>query len=269
MAGSLLYSARQHGGGAFVSGERMASSDVVVEAFTELASSYEKTVDRELRQYWGLSYEQFVQQLVRMVPVNEGDLVLDIATGTALIPLEISEKLGARGQAVGLDITPAMLQQAQKSIEVAGSPSNIRLICASALELPFLERTFDVVICGLGTHHMDVPKMLSEARRVLRRGGCLIMIDVGASAFWRSFWGRSLLKILLRIYKLSQRNSARSQAEEEAFENVRTADEWRMILSDLGFTHIEIEESRARHQWYPCALNIRATTRDTGETWSC
>jgi ubiquinone/menaquinone biosynthesis C-methylase UbiE len=236
----------------------MTGSNIVIEAFTELAPSYEETVDRELRQFWGLSYGQFIDRFVGMMPVNKGDVVLDVATGTALIPLRIAGKVEAKGQVIGLDITLAMLRYAQKNIEAAGSSACINLVCASAMDMPFVEGTFDVVICGLGTHHMDVPKMLAEMRRVLRRGGKLIMADVGASAFWRSFWGIIWLRILLVRYGLTYR-SARWRAELKAFPNIRTADEWRALLSGSDFTKIAITELKARHSWHPCALIMQAT----------
>jgi ubiquinone/menaquinone biosynthesis C-methylase UbiE len=235
----------------------MTVNDVVIEAFTELAPRYQETMDRELRQFWGLSYEKLVDWLTEVASVNEGDVVLDVATGTASIPLKLVDKVGARGRVVGLDITLAMLQHGRKNVEANGSSSRINLVCASAMAMPFVEGVFDTAICGLGTHHMDVPQLLSEARRVLKTGGHLIMADVGASPFWRSFWGTALLRILLLRYGLTRR-SARAQAEVEAFPNVRTMDEWCTILSDHGFEKIEITESPARHRWYPCALMMKA-----------
>jgi len=235
----------------------MAGNDVIIEAFTELAPSYEETVDRELRQFWGLSYEEFVERLIEVAPINEGDVVLDVATGTALIPPKLVDKVGASGRIVGLDITLAMLKHGRKNLEATGSSSGISLVCASAMAMPFVEGVFDAVICGLGMHHMDVPQLLSEMRRVLKTEGELIMADVGASAFWRSSWGITLLKILLIRYGLTRR-SARAQAEVEAFPNIRTADEWCTILSGFGFTKIEITKSWARRPWYPCALIMRA-----------
>jgi len=235
----------------------MTGNDVVIEAFTELAPRYQETVNRELRQFWGLSYEELVDWLTEVASVNEGDVVLDVATGTALIPLKLVDKVGARGRVVGLDITLAMLKHGRKNVAATGSSSRINLVCASAMAMPFVEGVFDAAICGLGTHHMDVSQMLSEMRRVLKTGGHLIMADVGASPFWRSFWGTALLKILLIRYGLTRR-SARAQAEVEAFPNVRTADEWRTILSDFGFANIEVTESPARHRWYPCALIMKA-----------
>lgn len=236
----------------------MADNNVIIEAFTELAPRYEETMDRELRQFLGLSYEELVDRLVGAASVNEGDVVLDVATGTALIPLKLLDKVETGGRVVGLDITLAMLRHGRKNVEARGSSLCVSLVCASAVAMPFVEGVFDAAICGFGMHHMDVPQLLSEMRRVLKLGGSLIMADVGASTFWRSFWGIILLRIILAIYRLSHMSSARAQAEMEALANVRTVDEWRTILSDFGFTKIEITESPARRRWYPCALIMRA-----------
>ena len=61
------------------------------------------------------------------------------------------------------------------------------------MQIPLGADSFDVVMCGLGTHHMDVPLLLSEIRRVLRSEGHLVMADVGAPAAWRTLWGRALV----------------------------------------------------------------------------
>jgi ubiquinone/menaquinone biosynthesis C-methylase UbiE len=236
----------------------MADSETVVEAFTQLAPSYEETVDRELRDFLGLGYQQFIDRLVSLTAISERDTVLDVATGTALIPISVADMLGAEGQAVGLDITPAMLRYAQDNVEASDLASRVSLVCASGLEIPFVENTFDVVICGLGTHHMDVPRMLREMRRVLKRGGRLLLADVGASPSWRSWWGKVTLGLLLVRYSLTQ-SRERTRAELDAYSNVRTLAEWRTLLSESVFAGVEIDELRGRRMWYPHAFIIRAT----------
>jgi len=232
-------------------------SSVVEQAFTELAPSYVDTMDHELKEYWGVGYREFVSRLVASASIRPGEMVLDIATGTAIIPLEIIGKTNSWDPVVGLDITPAMLRQGHKYIQEKGKPFLITLVCASAMEMPFKEGAFNVAVCGLGTHHMEVPRMLSEVKRVLAKGGRLVITDVGASAFWRSQAGKLFLKLLLLRYGLLQ-GSARAEAEIEAFKNVRTADEWRDLLAEYGFVEIRVTEHRARRPWYPCALTLTA-----------
>jgi ubiquinone/menaquinone biosynthesis C-methylase UbiE len=236
----------------------MPGNDVVIEAFTELAAHYEETVDRELRQFWGLSYEEFVDWLTEVASVNAGDVVLDVATGTALIPLKLVDEVGARGRVVGLDITLAMLKHGRKSVEATSSSSRINLVCASAMAMPFVEGVFNVVICGLGMHHMDVPQVLSEMRHVLKEGGALFIAAVGARSFWKPLWVKAIIRTITWLYYVRTDNITRAWAEATSLSNVHTADEWRTILPDFGFTNIEVTESPARHRWYPCALIMRA-----------
>ena len=235
----------------------MSSEGAVTEAFTEMAPDYEGTVDRELRRLWGFGYRQFVERFVDMAAITEGAVVLDVATGTALIPMQLANLVGAKGWIVGLDITPGMLAQAQRNLDRAGISTRIDLTCASGLEMPFPAAIFDVVLCGLGTHHMDVPQMLSEMRRILKPGGRLVLADVGASPFWRSLWGRIWLRILMVQFGLTH-SRARTQAETEAFANMWSAGQWRAFLSEREFVDINITESRPRHAWYPSALLMTA-----------
>ena len=235
----------------------MTSNTVIEEAFTELASHYEETMDRELASFLGSSYSEFVDGLIALACVKDGDVVLDVATGTAHFPRKLAAKMGDKCRIVGLDITPAMLEYGRKKVKRLAGPARISLVCASGMAMPFGEGVFDIIVCGMGTHHMDVPRMLAEMRRVLKAGGRLTMVDVGASALWRSLWGAALLRILLVCYGVAQK-SARAQAEIEAFANIRTADEWRNLLADAGFSKIEVSETRARRFWYPHVLTMTA-----------
>jgi len=237
----------------------MTDNKVVIEAFTELAPRYEETVDQELRELWGVGYQEFINRLIETVSIGDGDIILDVATGTAQIPLTMMSKTKSRSQIIGLDITSAMLKYGLAKIKVQEGDTRIKLVCASAMSMPFANDAFDLVICGLGTHHMNVPQMLREMRRVLKTGGSLVMADVGRSPSWRSSWRIALLKILLIRYGLTRWSIRRARAEMEALPNIRLASEWHAILADLGFTKIEISADYAgRRSWYPDALFMKA-----------
>jgi ubiquinone/menaquinone biosynthesis C-methylase UbiE len=233
----------------------MSGDNTVLEAFTELAPRYEETMDRELRGFLGIGYQEFVDRLLEMAAVKEGETVLDVATGTALLPRTVA----TRASVVGLDITPDMLVHGRTKIEASGAMSSIRLICASGMAMPFAAGLFDVVICGFGAHHMDVPTMLNQMKRVARPGGRLALNAAGAPPFWRSPWASPLLRVLVAGLSLIGQ-SARIQAELSALAHVLTATEWRGALSKAGFTQINIAESFARRRWYPRVLAITAQT---------
>ena len=237
----------------------MTSSDAVVKAFTELAPRYADTMDRELRMFWGLRYKDFISQLVEIVPIRSSDVVLDVATGTARIPMTMVNQAEDGSVSVGLDITPAMLKYGLASIKANGLSSRIKLVCASAMDMPFSEGLFDMVICGFAMHHMDVPRVLSEITRVLKESGQLVLADVTAPSLWRASVASALLWIAALSYGLTHWRSARIRAEVAAIPNIRTVTEWRTILSDFGFEDIEIvAEFAGRRPWYPAVLALRA-----------
>ena len=237
--------------------EIMGDSDVLIEAFTELASTYEGAVDQELRQFWGVGYRKFVGWLVDKIPANDGGWILDVATGTAVIPQELASRNSMPDAVIGLDITPAMLRHARQNVARIDDSTCIQLLCASGMDMPFVDGWFDVVVCGLGTHHMDVPRMLAEMRRVLKASGTLVLADVAASPLWRSFVGRLWLRVLMIQYGMTE-SRARAQAEVEAFSNIRSRDEWQTLLSEYAFSDVEMIELRARRRWYPRALIMTA-----------
>lgn len=231
------------------------SNEVVLEAFTELAPHYEDTIDREVRELWGMGYRDFVRYLADRVPTADGQLLLDMASGTAISSVEIAGRMGAGGHVVGLDITPAMQTHGTTNICQAGLSSQIHQVCGSGMGIPFASSSFDVVICGLGTHHMDVPLLLAEIKRVLKSNGCFIMADVGAPAYWRSFLGQALMWLLIRVLRMLWR-SARIQAETDAVQTIHTTQEWRNLLAESGFGSVRIGEWPGRRFYYPCALMV-------------
>jgi ubiquinone/menaquinone biosynthesis C-methylase UbiE len=230
---------------------------IILDAFTELAPHYEDTIDWEVREFCGVGYRELIRHLVDSVPVIEGPRILDIASGTAVSSVEIATRTGAGSQVVGLDITPAMMAYGAGNVAAAGLGSRIHQVCGSGMEIPLSADSFDVVMCGLGTHHMDVPRLLSEIRRVLRSEGHFVMADVGAPAPWRTWWGRALVWLSIRLIRTFWR-SARVEAEADAIPSIRTAAEWRDLLIGFGFDSVEIVETPARRFWYPCVLILSA-----------
>lgn len=229
----------------------MTVSNGVVEAFTELAPHYVETVDRELRQFWGVAYPDFIRLLLDAVTVDGSLLILDLATGTAQIPLTLASRTADGCMIVGLDITPTMLRCGLANVQSQGISGRVRLICASAMEIPFNAGAFDLAICALATHHMYVPRLLSEAVRVLRPGGRLVMADVSAPPFWRSALGRVVVRLAAAGYSLTH-GGTRARAEVAAIPNVRTTQEWRTLFAELGFVDVELfTELRGRRLLYP------------------
>jgi len=236
----------------------MATKKTIVQAFTEMAPEYEQKVDGELHKFWGWSYAGFVDNLIQITPLRPGDRILDVATGTSVIPRELQYRGKSEGSIVGLDITLAMLNSGKQIMQSNGGMKDIHLACGSALSMPFRNDHFDVVLCGLASHHMDVTILLAEMNRVLKRGGHLTIADVGGSPAWRHPVIKNMIRMGTFLYFLPSEGPARARSESSALSNVRTVDEWGKALAQQGFGSIEITRLSTNHFWAPAPLVMRA-----------
>jgi ubiquinone/menaquinone biosynthesis C-methylase UbiE len=230
----------------------------IIEAFSEMAPRYEQVVDSELNRFWGWSYQGFVNLILASTPISPQDIVLDVATGTGVIPYHLEKAGHPHSQIHGLDITFSMLNHA--SHRLAGLDDQVKrnLVCASAMDMAYAKSTFTQVICGLATHHMDVEKLLLECLRVLQSGGKLTLADVGGSGLWKVPGLNFLLRVVVFAYFLLYENKSRAWAEARAVSNVLSKAEWNLILLGCGFRNIEIQELSSRYFWVPAPLLIKA-----------
>ena len=99
--------------------------------------------------------------------------VLDLATGTGDFALAASRLKPRR--VVGIDVAVQMLKIGQGKID-AGSA--LHLMAGDAESLPFADDSFDLVTVAFGVRNFGhIPTGLSEAWRVLRTGGELLILD--------------------------------------------------------------------------------------------
>ncbi len=238
----------------------MGEKNVIIEAFTELSPRYEQVVDGELKKFWGWSYDGFIENLIDSCHIKDEDIILDVATGTAVIPRKLLGRGKTKGKIFGLDITLAMLDQAAQKIKANGATTIIELTCGSAMAMPFQDGFFDIIICGLATHHLDVPVVLGEMKRVLKENGRLTIADVGGSAAWRLPVISHLIRLATFFYFLPKEGFARAFSEAKALANVYTASEWKEKLAGLGFKDITTLKLPSSHFWSPSPLVIGART---------
>jgi ubiquinone/menaquinone biosynthesis C-methylase UbiE len=236
----------------------MDEQNLIIETFEELSPRYEEVVDAELNLFWGWRYSEFVTTLLELTPIESKDRILDIATGTGVIPTTISTKKGSVRALHGLDITFGMLKRAKKHYRQANGKQPLRLTCASAMEMPYAKRSFDLVICGLATHHMSVPFLLSEMHRILEYEGRIAIADVGSSPLWRIPGVKLMLRIGAFIYFYFKENSQRAWAEAGAISNIRTKEEWHKLLLETGYEQIHIRKLKSKYRWIPDPLVLHA-----------
>ncbi|CAB1084993.1 hypothetical protein D1AOALGA4SA_12490, partial [Olavius algarvensis Delta 1 endosymbiont] len=127
----------------------------------------------------------------RWAPTNDYELVahdvsnfgmarriLDVGTGPGQLIFALQRAI-PYATLFGVDISPAMVAQAQKNMDASGHKSLIESMVASANALPFAEETFDRVVSTGSLHHWKAPiQALSEVYRVLKINGYALMYDL-------------------------------------------------------------------------------------------
>jgi demethylmenaquinone methyltransferase / 2-methoxy-6-polyprenyl-1,4-benzoquinol methylase len=102
--------------------------------------------------------------------------VLDVATGTAGVALELARRTDAH--VTGIDITEAMLRRGLAAVRREGLQARIALVSGQAEQLPFPDATFDALtFTYLLRYVADPAATLAELARVVRPGGAIASLE--------------------------------------------------------------------------------------------
>ena len=104
--------------------------------------------------------------------------VLDLGTGTALIPIELCQR-EPQARVLAIDLSVAMLDLARGNVEIASLTSQIMLDRVDGKGLPYADGRFAAVMSNSIVHHIPEPLgALGEAWRVLAPGGLIFIRDL-------------------------------------------------------------------------------------------
>jgi demethylmenaquinone methyltransferase / 2-methoxy-6-polyprenyl-1,4-benzoquinol methylase len=127
--------------------------------------------------------------MVSRVRTGPGARVLDVATGTAAVALELVSR--PDGRVVGLDQSEPMLREGVRRVAAAGRSERFVPVLGSGDRLPFADASFDAVTFTYLLRYVDDPAAtLRELARVIRPGGTLANLEfhVPANPAWRGLW---------------------------------------------------------------------------------
>jgi arsenite methyltransferase len=126
--------------------------------------------------------------------LRPGERVLDVGCGPGFLAAEMAAEVGPEGAVHGVDPSEAMLAIARRHGGAADFTTG------DALALPFGDETFDAAVATQVYEYVeDMPGALAEARRVLRRGGRLLILDTDwDSIVWHSSDRKRMLRVLER-----------------------------------------------------------------------
>ena len=152
----------------------MKQKEGIKKLYSRWAPIYE--LAHHLQTIWRDSkYRDIVANIVDIQP---GERVLDVSTGTGLTGLAALVKQ-PDAYVVGIDLTPAMLYQAQDNIKKYSAEGRFGIVIGDMEDLPFVNNSFDVIISTYGIGGIeDREKAFAEIVRVAKPGARIAAIEM-------------------------------------------------------------------------------------------
>ena len=120
-----------------------------------------------------------LDRMAKRLKIKPGSIVLDVGTGTGVFIPFLLRKIGEDGRIIALDIAERMLGRARAK----GFNGNIKYLCADVTDIPLGNEIFDIIVCYSSfPHFQDKPRALAEMKRVIKRGGRLLICHTSSRA---------------------------------------------------------------------------------------
>ena len=129
-----------------------------------------------------------------------GEKILEIGCGTGHSLVSLAQSVGTTGRVFGLDLSDRMLDVARANLRNAGLADRVELSTGDAVQLAFPAESLDAIFMSFTLELFDtpeIPKVLAECRRVLRRGGRIAVVAVSKEGE---------RGVMLRVYEWSHRH---------------------------------------------------------------
>ncbi len=166
--------------------------------------------------------------------------ILDLGTGTALIPVELCKRV-EDCRVMASDASYHMLDLARYHLEIASLTDRIQLDMADAKQMPYADEMFDIVISNSIVHHIAEPAaVLQAAVRVTKPGGLLFFRDLMRPET------EDQLDQLVETYS-GQESEHAQQLFRDSLHAALNLDEMRQIVTQLGFEPDTVLATSDRH----------------------
>ena len=172
----------------------MRTQDRLIETYRKKAKRYDVTS----RLYPAPGYPQRGQRLraVEALQLRCGAHVVDVACGTGLNFSLLQEQIGPEGRIVGVDLTDAMLAQAQQRVEANGW-SNVSLVQADAAAFEFPSEVDAILSTYALTQVPECREVVANGAAALSAGGRWVVLDLkvpGHTPGWVAQLGTAVVR---------------------------------------------------------------------------
>ena len=194
----------------------------------------------------GEGFRRLRDRILELAAPAAGETVVDVGSGTGLLTLGLAERVD---RVWAIDISASMGEYLRAKTVSAGL-ENVEIVTASAVSLPLVDGSADLVVSNYCFHHLDdagKAQALAEVHRVLRPGGRLVFGDMMfrvsvVDARDRRVIGEKVRAMLrkgpagvLRLVRNGLRFAGRR------WERPARADWWTEALATAGFVDVAVE----------------------------
>jgi ubiquinone/menaquinone biosynthesis C-methylase UbiE len=209
----------------------------------EEAREYDDIDHREVNARFADDFERFATN--HSMP--DDSRILDIGTGTALIPIEIAQRMPGV-HITAIDLAEEMLILARRNVERAGLAHRIRLQQIDAKDLAASDRAFDAVVSNSIIHHIPEPLLVfREIRRVVRPGGVMFVRDLLRPET------EAELQSLVDLHAAGA-NARQRQLLADSLHAALTLDEVRDLSTAIGLSREAVQQTSDRHWTVACKV---------------
>lgn len=177
---------------------------------------------------------------VKQIRFADGGRILDVATGTADVALEIAAATPASVTITGVDFSPQMVELGRDKVKRSRYAERISLEVAPCEAIPFAENSFDSATIAFGIRNVvDRSCGLKEILRILKPGGKIVILEFSnpQSKIFKALYNFYFLKILPLVGGLISNFSAYKYLPDSVLE-FPSQDEFKKIMAGVGFKDV-------------------------------
>lgn len=204
-------------------------------------------------------FRPWAEDLLNHISPQQGEHVLDIACGTGVAARLVAESVGISGTVIGLDNSEEALEVARKH----ALAENIQWQRGDAVNLPFLDAQFDIVLCQQGLQFFrDKQTALREMQRVLKYDGRI------AVSVWSSIRNSPGYFAIQEALLETAPDVAKGMSPGFSLDD---AEQLQTLLLDCGCNNVRVYTTTKDahfvsaeawvHQWESCSVRMRALNR--------
>lgn len=211
---------------------------LVQDVFSNVASRYDLMNDA---MSMGV-HRVWKDAMMDWIAPRAGTNLLDVAGGTGDISFRYLKRAKGPAEATVLDMTEQMLIEGRRRAEAGDFASSLEWVVGDAMQLPFEANSFDVYTISFGIRNVTrIPDALSEAYRVLRPGGRLMVLEFSQlpNQGMQKLYDLYSFNMIPRLGQVLANDRDSYQYLVESIRKFPDQDTFATMISDAGFEQVK------------------------------